>query len=716
MLNRKELIDLVSHKRSPQGKTVSQDDHAAPVFSESRGCSALEDFTWGHELYFDPDQPLENTQAFSRTASVNTHKTAKPVKATFTEPDPADFHQQVPATVPQNLSPLDSAENPGVESAYHFKLDSDFVFESEERSEEYPLNAGQTTLNDNVDTASPISGTTHLSALCRAQPGGQSGQTKETTVSDLGNEGAVQENSGSPSKSEFPPRQVTETTTEINLPEAKNSDPLDKPAVRNQDPSAIGEASYEPTFEPSDLSFKLNRSCKVDSENGSSPNPKSSELESRAKQLLQSVKQLSLKQVLIPAIMIIVGIVLLYPSSPKPYSVETRLFFISLDGKSVDHPALSMDREIRYFNNTNILYASAQKLFGANQDLNGSQAAGKSKASNATGADSLKTVADGREKFKSSGEFIRWFLKSSSLDADSSSAPARITLKVAGHDPAFLKAVSENYVRAYVDFRRSVHPSNALESRNDHQAGQSASENTAVKAIADRLQNFDFQEREYELALKLMDSGKSPFSGFIPRQNMVDPGALSPFQQKIVQLEINKNSLLLRFSPESREVQTVEQEVLFARDAMRQCVVEQLRFVKQNKEMLLARKSELEIVPSQYDEPKPSPPIPAALGKLAAVNRDGPIYVTEGLYLLWDRPAVVDKPLFAKAADFFKDRMVGNVYRSVDNVRGLKDSVVTGLYHSLVSEDAKTSDDTLTFEADDSPVDNGSAGKGLNRR
>lgn len=393
------------------------------------------------------------------------------------------------------------------------------------------------------------------------------------------------------------------------------------------------------------------------------------------------------RRTIVPAISaVLVLLAFLYLAQPKPYSVETRLMFISGDGRTPDLQGWSLDNETRYFKNTNVVYTLAQKLF---ESQIGPSASGKPQGqdNSAPPYRPRRGLNDGRDRFKNQGEFIKWFVMASSLETDSSSVPARITLKLTGKDPKFLKAISENYVRSYVEFRRTV-PTPAANQVNARSSADNAPVPPVLKTINERLQAFDIQEREYELALNLIDSGKSHFAGFIPKESMVEATSLAHFQQKIVQLELNKNALSLKYAPESREIRTVEAEIQAARKAMRQCLVEQLRFVKHNRELLLTQKMELEkgLSPAEV---KPDTPQPVQNEPVRqAVSADAPVSLGNGLYLIWDKPSLTEKPLISKVGDA-TGSLVAGVQQSIDSVRDAKDSLITGLYNTLVSDDAR---------------------------
>jgi hypothetical protein len=456
---------------------------------------------------------------------------------------------------------------------------------------------------------------------------------------------------------------------------------------REAPPETNGASVTDPIINPDDLSV-----TKKDSSSWSKL--KDHALVSKSGRMLSNMLAVSKgfahtrRRVVLPAAAaVLLVMAFLYLANPKPYTVETRLMFISGDGRNPDSQGWSLDRETKYFNNTNIVYAVSQRLF---EGQGGPSAApGNQKPLNKSG----KVVGDGRDKFKNPGEFIKWFVQASSREADSNAVPGKITLKLTGKDPKFLKAVSENYVRSYVDFRRTIQAPVVQEPQSGSVA-EGASAPPVLKTLNERLRTFDIQEREYELALNLLDSGKSPFSGFLPKDHMVDANSLGHFQQKIVQLELARNSLRLKYAPDSREVRTVEAEIQAARKSMRQCVVEQLRFVKHNKELLLTQKMELEkgvIAPSEV---KPQPSNPSAPTK-QLVTTDAPVFLGDGLYLIWDYPSLSDKPLLSRVGDV-KDRLVS----AVDGVKDAKDSLITALYQVLVSDDARKARDNGEDQAE----------------
>jgi len=113
------------------------------------------------------------------------------------------------------------------------------------------------------------------------------------------------------------------------------------------------------------------------------------------------------------------------------------------------------------------------------------------------------------------------------------------------------------------------------------------------ESISRRLQKIELQLRECELVLQLLDSGKGVFSGFVPDNNITGISSLLRFQERIVQLEINKRALAVRFTPGSKELQAIDVEIQGVKTAMRECVAANLRFFQKGREQLLAQQANM---------------------------------------------------------------------------------------------------------------------------
>ncbi len=137
-----------------------------------------------------------------------------------------------------------------------------------------------------------------------------------------------------------------------------------------------------------------------------------------------------------------------------------------------------------------------------------------------------------------------------------------------------------------VDPRSGFVPGNAAAEQGPSVTPQGSSMISA-SLVSRRLQEIELRLRECELIMQLLDSGKGAFSGFVPENNITGISSLARFQEKVVQLEINKQALAVRFAPASREIQAIDQEIQGVKAAMRECVQANLRFFQKGRQQLL---------------------------------------------------------------------------------------------------------------------------------
>ncbi|MGO9120030.1 MAG: hypothetical protein ACLQPD_20750 [Desulfomonilaceae bacterium] len=140
-----------------------------------------------------------------------------------------------------------------------------------------------------------------------------------------------------------------------------------------------------------------------------------------------------------------------------------------------------------------------------------------------------------------------------------------------------------------VDPRSGFVPGNAAAEHSPSAMPQGSSMISTALASR-RLQEIELRLRECELIIQLLDSGKGAFSGFVPENNITGISSLARFQEKIVQLEINKQALAVRFAPTSKEIQAIDLEIQGVKAAMRDCVEANLRFFQKGRQQLLDQK------------------------------------------------------------------------------------------------------------------------------
>jgi hypothetical protein len=157
------------------------------------------------------------------------------------------------------------------------------------------------------------------------------------------------------------------------------------------------------------------------------------------------------------------------------------------------------------------------------------------------------------------------------------------------------------------------------------------------------------QQHGCQLALHFLQKGTGVFSGFVPDGNVTGITSLAQFQDRIVQLEIKKRALEVQFTPESREIRSLDLEIQGIKRAMRECLVEHIAFLKQGKERLLAQHVHAEADTGHAGNHRLVNDKALFKGDLSDGNAW--FIIREGLYMLRDKPAVTKRPLLVKAGD-----------------------------------------------------------------
>ena len=217
---------------------------------------------------------------------------------------------------------------------------------------------------------------------------------------------------------------------------------------------------------------------------------------------------------------------------------------------------------------------------------------------------------------------------------------ASVTLAVSGEDPERLRKTLSEYVRQYVDYKRSPGPTAGPGCPTGIAAKMPIISNDAIKEITGRIGKIRITENQCELALGMLDATKGTFRGFIPSCDLAGMPALKQFQDRIVELAIKARELRVRFTPQSREIQDLEVQIQGIRDAMKEYIAAQLQFLKKNRENLLAQKAEM--LHRQCAEGKPLSP---ANWQFPGRTTGNPFPVTRGLRVQVDEPAISERPL-----------------------------------------------------------------------
>jgi hypothetical protein len=334
--------------------------------------------------------------------------------------------------------------------------------------------------------------------------------------------------------------------------------------------------------------------------------------------------------------------------SREPYYVETKVLFIDSGNGSKEEGKSwrSVEREVELLKNSEIMDFLATDTY---RRVNGVL---RGRASENDGWPQFQTadwtLTDGRSRSETHAEFTQWLQKELSFSSEVSGGVGKVTLRLEGAQPDYLKQVIAAYVAGYAEHRRM------LESQSRPKAEPPAPqpvvpEQKTSDPISEQVQKLEMQQHGCQLALQFLDKGTGAFSGFVPDGHMTGISSLVQFQDRIVQLEIKKRSLEVQFTPESREIRSLDLEIQGLKGAMRECLVEQIAFLKKGREQLLARYDRVEKTKSSAAKPRPT-------ASKSVVKTDIPggqawFVIRDGLYMLRDKPAITKQPLVVKAGD-----------------------------------------------------------------
>ncbi len=255
--------------------------------------------------------------------------------------------------------------------------------------------------------------------------------------------------------------------------------------------------------------------------------------------------------------------VILWLAGNNHYEARSDLLFVPEKMSGVQGIGWSLDSEASALKSSGLVYAFSETMF--NGKVNNQQM-------------SSPYIAEAyKANFKSEGKFIKWLSKNMSVIARSDEG--FVSLSLTGDDPELLKRVLDNYVGFYSHYRPAIIEEHvSLGKLQDQVPGKI---NTpAVKTIENRLVKLNSQIQETQLALDMMKSGNGPFRGFLASDNAANIPSIASFQSKIVELELKKKELEVRYKKGSRELRSINEQMDGVRRAMMECVAERARFLK----------------------------------------------------------------------------------------------------------------------------------------
>ncbi len=333
------------------------------------------------------------------------------------------------------------------------------------------------------------------------------------------------------------------------------------------------------------------------------------------------------------------------------YSVETSLIYISGQQMAKNVLDASLSHEVQVLNNPKVHSLLAGELFGTEPHV----ATGREQVAPAQAVapgSSPVTMPSGYTRFGNADQFRTWLSEELSSEAEVSPGIVKATLRLRGDNPDFLSSVLTSYVSQYLDYRRSMEPVKKDPERAAAPVSQaSRQESAANDPIPRELERLQRDQQTAENALTLIESGKGVFSGFIPEGNIFGTPVPAQLQNRIVRLEMDKKALLVKYTPESREIRGIDQEIQGLRSDLRAFIVELLRLSEARRATLLARKAaSLDVRTERAADAHTSPK------EVACPQLDiGALFVSsDGTCVFWQRPSVARKPLLVRTREYMR--------------------------------------------------------------
>jgi hypothetical protein len=391
----------------------------------------------------------------------------------------------------------------------------------------------------------------------------------------------------------------------------------------------------------------------------------------------QILHELPRKYFIYAAIALVCLLVTSYLLIIQPYTVETSLVFIIGNRNALNKDNWSPLREMSVLENPATSSLLTKKYYNGIDPLSLFNKTGQN-ASEAFLQDvtAVNPSLLKKDYFKNPGEFESWLSKSISFEPEFYSGQNRVLIKLTGANPELLKGLLIDYVGSYVDLRRTIE-AKSKEATSVQAKKESANENgskqQSIDNLNEKIKRLESLENEYQLASKAIDAGGNALgaSSLDPQSPVFT--ALGRFQDKIIQLEIERGSLEARFMPQSREIKSIDFQIEGVKGLMRQYLVEQIGYLKKDKDMLASQKTELE----QNSQPKTEiAEQPKEITKTSGMLASGAkwYFLNDGLSVINENPLITSKPLLGRIGDF-KDAVLTSLFSSGNSGRSRPSSV-----------------------------------------
>ncbi len=363
----------------------------------------------------------------------------------------------------------------------------------------------------------------------------------------------------------------------------------------------------------------------------------------------------------------------LYLLGKQSYTVETRLVFIIGDRTALKKENWSPMRELSLLQNPKTASVLSSRYFATVDPMSlfnkVDENAVDSLFSQSTVVNPMLVKKD---FYKTPVDFESWLSKSITFEPDFYGGQNGVAIKLTGPDPQLLKGVLLDYISSYVDLRRVVAARSKETGKPQFPVPTEVTENAqnqkALQSLNEKIKKLDLLLNDYQLAINLMESNNGSISSFSLDPNSPIFANLSRFQDKIIQLEIERGSLEARFTPQSHEIKSINFQIDGVKGLMRQYLSEQIKYLSNDKDMLVAQKKDFESNPQPKSEmTEEHKDMSKSSGMLASGAKW--YFLNDGLSVINENPFVTSKPLLGKIADL-KDALLASLFSSGNGGRG----------------------------------------------
>ena len=334
------------------------------------------------------------------------------------------------------------------------------------------------------------------------------------------------------------------------------------------------------------------------------------------------------------------------------YKVDADISFMCPDSEPSLSDQLPLQKETYLLKHPKLLHRVARELVEIHPSL--AQNCGRRYASVVNfGAPARSSSSDTLSSLSDTNRVVRWL--SERLHVTVQPEAGLATVSMAGPDPDLMKTVVSSYVKHYSTYRLALLSKEQQLAAYQPSAPPAPLHSDDLITVLNDLQKVDSQMHECRLALQLMGSGSGPFRGFLPDNGVIGVPALNRFKSRIIELELKKRSLGVRYKPDSRDVRSIDLEIAGIRKAMQERIQEHIVFLQKRKQELVALQKSVEerTRAAVYNNMHRARPLRAATEASTLPVRN--------CVHMQGEPFIAKKPLIIKAGELARGFFTGTI-------------------------------------------------------